>query len=112
MPKLRALPFAQFGVGRHHYQADAQGYIEAHPDDVGALLNVGCLAVEPWQAPAAPGEPPPPLKPEPPKVKVRAHPFATFGMPTGEKYVADKDGFIVARKDHGPILLRAGCAPV
>ena len=112
MPTLRALPFATFGVGPRRYSADRDGLIEAHPDDVGALLNVGCVVVSPWQAPAAPGEPPPPPKPEPPRVKVRAHPHAVFATPEGRRYTADKDGIILcARADFG-VLVRAGCVPV
>jgi len=110
MPSLRALPWAQFGVGRNRYQADAKGLIaDVDANDVGALLNAGCVVVEPWQAPVQQSPPPPSPRPEPPKVKVRARPGAIFGMPEGTRYTADADGIILAAPEHHGILLRAGC---
>ena len=110
MPTLRALPWAQFAVGRNRYQADRDGLIAGvDPDHVGALLNVGCVVAEPWQAPPQPAEPPPTPRPAPPKVKVRARPHQVFGMPEGTRYTADADGIILAAPEHYGILLRAGC---
>jgi len=110
MPTLKALRCSQFAVGGRRYIADRDGLIaNVDPDHVGALLNSGCIVVEPWQAPVQQSAPPPSPRPEPPKVRVRARPGAVFGMPEGTRYVADAEGIIQAAPEHHGILLRAGC---
>lgn len=110
MPTLRALPNANFAIGRHRYTSNAEGLIEnVEADDVAGLLVAGCVSTDPWFSPPLRHEPV--AKPErKPSVRMQSPaPHQHYAPASGVRYSSDSDGYFLADAGHVVALEGAGC---